>query len=469
MQHSAPYWTWFCLLLLVGVPAHRTQASTTPNFVIIVADDLGWRDPGFMGSDYHRTPHLDRLASEGLVFEQAYANAAVCAPTRAALLSGMYNVRTGVYTVGRGPSNVEELPLKTPRNVSSLDGGIVTLPEVLQDAGYATGHFGKWHLGRATGATGPEANGFDVSVGASRGGGTRTYFAPYGISSLDRDAPEGEYLTDRLTDEAIRFVEDHREEPFFLWLAHYAVHTPIEADPDVLDEVSTWPIGDLHNNAEYAAMLASLDAGVGRLLDALETAGVSDNTVVVFVSDNGGGRRVTSMAPLKGRKGSLSEGGIRVPCVVRYPDVIEPGRQTDTPVLLFDLYPTLLEFAGARPPRGQPIDGVSWVPLLRGKTNTLKTRNLVWHLPLYRTSPRGNVTGKPTAVLRRDRWKLIHDFETGTSELYDLQEDIGETKDLAATRIGTVRLLERELNTWQRTTDAPVPSANAAYDRTGAP
>lgn len=458
----------FFFLLTTAVVNVKTQAAP-PNFVIIIADDLGWRDTGFMGSDYYRTPHLDRLAAEGLIFEQAYANAAVCAPTRAALLSGMYNVRTEVYTVGRGPKDTEALPLVTPTNRASLEGDIVTLPEALQDAGYATGHVGKWHLGQATGATGPEAHGFDVSVGATRGGGTKTYYAPYGISTLDNNAEDGEYLTDRLTDEAIGFVEENKDGPFLLWLAHYAVHTPIETDPGVLAEVETWPKGELHDDTKYAAMIASLDTSTGRLLAALDAAGVAENTVVVFVSDNGGGRRVTSMAPLKGHKGSLSEGGIRVPCVVKYPGVVAPGTRTDTPVLLFDLYPTLLELAGAQPTRGQPVDGVSWVSLLQGKHDRALDRSLVWYLPLYGTSPRGNITTNPTAVLRRDRWKLIHDFETGTSELYDLQEDIGETNNVADTRISTVRLLERELHAWQKATDAPVPTVNSAYDATTAP
>ena len=455
-------------LLTIGLPSNAATYER-PNIVIIIADDLGWRDPGFMGSDYHRTPHLDRLASEGMVFSQAYANAAVCAPTRAALLSGMYAPRTGVYTVGQGPSETEGLPLTTPRNGSSLTSDIVTLPEALSDAGYATGHFGKWHLGRATGSTGPEAHGFDVSRGATRGGGTRTYYAPYGIADLDADAEDGEYLTDRLTDEAIGFIQDSKDGPFLVWLAHYAVHTPIEADPDVLAEVETWPKGELHDEAEYAAMLASLDTSTGRLLGALDAAGVADNTVVVFVSDNGGGRRITDMAPLRDAKGSLYEGGIRVPCVVKYPRAVAPGIRSEEPVLLFDLYPTLLELAGVRPTRGQPVDGVSWVRLLQGKAQTLATRNLVWYVPLYGTSRRGNLSSKPRAALRRDRWKLIHDFETGTSELYDLREDIGETNDLAATRLSTIRLLERELKAWQKATDAPVPTANPDYDPSKAP
>ncbi len=459
-------WVHCLLLLLLGEAVVWAEpAARRPNVVLILADDMGWRDPGFMGSDYHRTPNLDRLAAEGLVFDHAYANGAVCAPTRAALLSGMYAPRTGVYAVGGGRGGDDAAaaqPLLTPRNATSLDPDITTLPEALREAGYVTGHFGKWHLGRPAGPSGPEANGFDVSVGATRGGGTKTYFAPYGITTL-RDAPDGEYLTNRLTDEAVGFIKDHADRPFFLLLSHYAVHTPIEAEPDVLAKVKARPVGRLHDHVEYAAMIESLDAGVGRLLRALDEAGVAENTVVVFTSDNGGHRRNTSMDPLKGAKGSLSEGGIRVPCVVRYPGVVEPGRRTDEPVLLFDLYPTLMELAGAAPRRSQPIDGVTWGPLLRGQAS-LKTRSLVWYAPVYNLSPSGRVITAPTAAIRRGRWKLVHRFEDGASELYDLENDPGERHDLAGAQPGMVRTLSRQLEAWRRATDAPALKANPDYD-----
>ncbi|MEM1098411.1 MAG: sulfatase [Planctomycetota bacterium] len=453
------------VLVLAGLAVCKQVAAEPDrlNFVVIVADDLGWRDPGFMGSDYHHTPNLDRLASEGLTFQRAYANAPVCAPTRAAILSGMYSPRTGVYTVGRGPTDSNALPLITPTNRSSLPSDIVTLPEALQQAVYATGHVGKWHLGRPAGNTGPEAHGFDSTVGASRGGGTRTYFAPYGIATLDADATPGEYLTHRLTEEAIGFIHEHRDEPFFLWLAHYAVHTPIEPEPDVLAEVQDRPRGQLHDNPEYAAMLESLDTSVGQLLAAIDDAGLTERTVIVFVSDNGGGNRVTSMAPLSGSKGSLSEGGIRVPCVVKFPGVVPPGTQTEQPVILLDLYPTLLELAGVRPQHSQPVDGVSWVRLLRDPTQRLADRSLGWYVPVYSTSPRGNLSKRPSAVITRGRWKLHYDFETDTSRLYDLQTDLGETRDLAAKQPAALSSMQRELQAWLRAIDATPPQPNPAY------
>ncbi|MEM7577563.1 MAG: sulfatase [Planctomycetota bacterium] len=487
-------------LMTDGVCA-EAQVGRRPNVVVIVADDLGWRDPGFMGSDYHRTPNLDRLASEGMVFRQAYANAAVCAPTRAAVLTGMYASRTGVYTVGgdgggrgggagagrgaregtrgdrgdrveaggRAGRRVEtqvqpDFALLTPTNVSTLDAAAVTLPEALRDAGYATGHVGKWHLGRPEGEDGPMTHGFEFSVGATRGGGTRTYFAPYGIGSLDGvETPEGEYLTDRLTDEAMAFVEAEGDGPFFLWLAHYALHTPIEAEPNALAEAAGWPKGRLHNHTEYAAMLSSLDAGVGRLLDKLDALGLAKNTVVVFVSDNGGGRRVTRMDPLSGFKGSLQEGGLRVPCVVRWPGKVAAGSVSEEPVLLFDLYPTVLELAGvdtaAAVPSGQAVDGVSWVSLLLNGTRGWAERELVWYVPVYQTSPSGRVRANPSVALRFGKWKLLHDFESGASRLFDLERDVSERDDRAGDEPGVLAMMERRMQAWLKATGADVPRA----------
>ncbi|MBB6431054.1 sulfatase [Algisphaera agarilytica] len=466
---------WACLLalavLFAALPISNAAAKDQPNFIVIVADDLGWRDLGFMGSDYHRTPHLDRLASGGLVFTQAYANAPMCAPTRAAILSGMYSPRTGVYTVGggggRGQSDgpdLSKLALTTPRNQSSLDSDITTLPEALQQAGYTTGHVGKWHLGRTSGRTGPTSHGFDTSVGASRGGGTRTYYAPYGIADLDETAKDGEYITDRLTDEAVGFIEENKGGPFFLWLAHYAVHNPIEPDPAVLRDVNRWPTDEQHDNAEYAAMLVSLDNSVGRIMESLDAQGLADNTVVVFVSDNGGSDRTTNNAPLRSGKGSLYEGGVRIPCVVHYPGVVEAGRKTDEPVLLFDLYPTFLDLSGAKAPRQQAVDGESWRPILEGQSSLNENRPLVWYIPTYSTTPRGSISHGPRAVVRKGDWKLLYDFESKESELYNIADDLGESKDLAKSKTTTVRSLERELEKWLKATDADVPAANPDYD-----
>ena len=464
-----------CGLLLIacfGPGAQHAAAQNRPNLVFILSDDLGYGDPGFMGGQNAQTPHLDALAASGLTFTHAYANAAVCAPTRAAIFSGQYAVRTGVYKVGGGrqgggQSTPATQKLVTPQNVDHLDPELVTLAEALSGAGYATGHVGKWHLGSPSGATGPEANGFDFTVGAARGGATKTYFAPWGLAGLDQ-AKDGDYLTDRLTDEAVGFVQAHAKKPFFLYLSQYAVHTPIEPDPAVLARVKARAPQLSDNDADYAALFESFDTGVGRLLDALDAAGVADNTLVVFASDNGGSRRLADMGGLKGYKGSLDEGGIRVPCTVRWPGVVQPGRTSDVPVMLLDLYPTFLELAGADAPKDQPVDGRSWVELLRNPgaqaDQRLSDRPLIWYLPMYSTSPRGRVTDVPKAVIRRGPWKLSVNLESKQARLFNVVQDTGEAHDRAADQPDVVAALQRELAEWQRATNAPVPTPNPNYD-----
>ena len=475
----------FGLLLLAVWAAGRTvgtaaAAEPPPNLVIILTDDMGYGDPAFMGGQEALTPELDALAASGLVFRDAYTNGSVCAPTRAALMSGMVAARTGVYTVGGGggkgrrggdaTTTPSTQALITPTNVPTLDPDVVTLPEALRGAGYATGHVGKWHLGTPGTANGPAANGFDFTVGAARGGATKTYYAPWelaGLAGLD-DAEKGDHLTARLANAAAGFVADHADQPFFLFFSPYAVHTPIEPDRAVLARVKARApqLGD--DAAAYAALIETFDAAVGRVLDALDDAGVADNTLVVFASDNGGHRRYADMGGLKGHKGTLDEGGIRVPCVVRWPGVIDAGRESDTPVILMDLYPTFLELAGTRQTAGQPVDGRSWVPLLRdpdsAAARNVGDRPLVWYQPLYATSPRGRVTAGPQAVLRRGPWKLAVDLETQGVRLFNLNDDPGEERDRAAAEPAVVAELQRELAAWQLATDAPVPSPNPDYE-----
>ncbi len=468
-----------------GWGVHAAAATQDPpNFVFILADDLGYGDPGFMGGRHALTPHLDALAASGLTFTHAYANGAVCAPTRAALMSGMYAARTGVYTVGgggdgggrrgnRGNQDNQDTAtpatqaLVTPKNMSTLDPQIVTLAQALRDAGYATGHTGKWHLGSADSSSSAAASGFDFTVGAARGGGTKTYYAPWDLPGLD-DAKDGDYLTDRLTDESVGFIKDHADGPFFLYVSQYAVHTPIEPDPAVLARVKARAPHLDDDQAAYAAVFESFDAGVGRVLAALDDAGVADHTVVVFASDNGGHRRYGDTGGLKGHKGTLDEGGIRVPCTVRWPGVVEPGRVSDTPVMLMDLYPTFLALSGAPQPQGQPVDGRSWVPMLRAPgsaaAQTLGDRPLVWYQPLYASGPSGRVTGGPRAVIRRGPWKLTVDLEDRGARLFNVVDDVAESRDRAADEPAVVAALRRELSAWVRATNAPVPTPNPHYD-----
>ncbi|MHC5001679.1 MAG: sulfatase [Planctomycetota bacterium] len=452
--------------LLLSLLAAAAAAAERPNIVLIVADDLGWRDPAFMGSDFHRTPALDGLAADGIVFTDAYANAGNCAPSRAAMLSGQYAPRTGVYTVGsadRGRSARRRL-LTVP-NRTELDSAVVTLGERLAAAGYATASIGKWHLG--AGATGPEAQGFALNVGGGRRGHPPTYLSPYGLPGLT-DGPPGEHLTERLAAEAARFVAANRDRPFFLYLPSFAVHTPIQPAPHRAAACRDRAPGTLHDHARYAALVEGLDAGVGRVLAAIDACGLRERTVVVFTSDNGGHGRFTSSAPLRGAKGMFYEGGIRVPLVVRWPGVVAAGRRCATPVIGLDLYPTLAAIAGAPATDGQPVDGVDLGPLLRGDA-TIAPRALFWHFPAYLEAGGLPDIGwwrtTPCGAIRRGRWKLLEFFEDGRRELYDLAADPGETRDLVAMRPAVARSLHAELVAWRTAVAAPVPTEpNPDYD-----
>ena len=451
-----------------------TPETERPNIVFILADDLGWSDLSYQGSTFYRTPHIDALIRSGMWFGSAYANAPNCAPTRASLMSGQYAPRHGIYTVGdpwRGPKASRRLV--PAENTTTLSPGVVTLAEALKAAGYVTAHLGKWHLGKP-GEAGPREQGFDVNLGGTHAGHPPTYFSPYRIATLD-DGPEGEYLTDRLTDEALRFIAAHRDTTFFLYLPHFAVHTPIQGKPALAEQYETAPAWHGQHNADYAAMIESLDASVGRLLAGLDSLGLSEKTIVVFTSDNGGlggyasaglphSRDVTDNYPLKGGKGQLYEGGIRVPTAVRWPGVTAAGTTSDVPILSHDFYPTLLEMAGAAPPEDQTLDGLSLAPLLRGEAAPDRDA-LFWFFPAYLQAygPTGLRTA-PAAAVRQGDAKLIWFFEDDRVEYYDLREDLGEEHDLAASDPGRAAALRARLGKWLAETEAPLPIPNPAYD-----
>ncbi|MHC4517833.1 MAG: sulfatase [Planctomycetota bacterium] len=436
----------------VRAEARGESAGGRPNFVFIFIDDMGWKDLGFMGSTYYQTPRIDKLAAEGVVFTNAYSNAPNCAPTRACLMSGQYGPRHGVYTVGtpeRGEARRRKL-IPTP-NTTELGTKHVTLAEALKPAGYTCACVGKWHLGNKAPHR-PQDRGFDVVYERKRGG----HFGA-----------EGRYLTDRLTDEAVKFIMANRDRPYFLYLSHHAVHTPIQAKPEVIAKYEGRKPTKGHSNPNYAAMIDSVDQSVGRVLDTLERLGLSENTVVFFFSDNGGHGNFTSMKPLRGSKGTLYEGGIRVPAIVRWPGKARAGAKCKTPIIGVDFYPTMLEMAGASGPVGHTLDGESLVPLLRGK-GRLKREAIFWHFPAYlepyndgqwpwRTTPAGAV--------RSGDWKLIEFFEDGRQELYNLKRDIGEKKDLLEKRAEKAKELHRLLVTWRRQVAAPVPTVlNPKFD-----
>lgn len=450
-----------CWLLAASCAAPTVERR--PNFVLIYIDDMGWRDLGVQGSTFYETPNIDQLAAEGMRFTRAYANAPNCAPSRAALLSGQYAPRTGVYTVASAErGQAENRALVPVANRTDLDLDVETLAETLARVGYTSGHIGKWHLG-GPGSL-PEDQGFAWSIASDARGSPPGYFFPYGegdraLPGLDTGDP-GEYLTDRLIDESIRFIEREQDGPFFLQLSHYSVHTPLEAKPELVARYEGKPPSDGHGHATYAAMVHSVDEGVGRLLEALDDLGLMENTVVIFTSDNGGFGPATAMTPLRGSKGMLYEGGIRVPLLVRWPGDVAPGRESGVPVLGIDLYPTLAEIAGAPLPEAHLLDGKSLVPVLT-ETSSLPSRDLFWHFPAYLgadASVSGPWRTTPVSALQRGRFKLLHFFEGSRWELYDLEADESETNDLAEEMPHVTRELRDALEQWWAETGAFIPT-----------
>jgi len=459
-----------------GRTAARRTGRRSPNIIFIMIDDMGWRDAGFMGSKYYQTPNIDRLAKQGMVFTNAYANAANCAPTRACFLTGQYTPRHGVFTVAssaRGRSKDRRLiPIE---NDTTLDAHHVTIAEALKPAGYVSASMGKWHMGNPPGL-GPVAQGFDVNVAGNSSGSPRGgYFSPYRNPQLSDNGTRGEYLTDRLTDEALSFIEASKDRPFFLYLPHYAVHTPIQAKSELVAKYQSRRPANGQGNPRYAAMIDSVDQSVGRIMKKLDELKLTGNTVVFFFSDNGGFGGVTSMQPLRGCKGMFYEGGIREPMIVRWPGTVRPGSVCDEPVIATDFFPTLLEIAGAARPAGKILDGVSLLPLLKGAAS-LDREAIYWHFPAYL---QGNFPGsrdtkfrtRPVGVIRKGRWKLLQYFEewvldggrdridtNNAIELYDLENDIGETTNLANTNKAKRDELLNMLIDWQKSVNAPIPT-----------
>lgn len=456
-------WRWVILWMLSACCI--VHGADKPNIVLILADDLGWTDLHCFGSGYYQTPHIDKLREEGMKFTQAYA-CQNCAPTRAELMSGQYPPRTGVYTVDsleRG--RAKDRKLDVPRNNDTLDPAVVTIAETLHAAGYVTASMGKWHLGEP-GKAGPCEQGFDINMAGNHTGSPRGgYFSPYKNPQLP-DGPKGEYLTDRLADEAVKFIDDHADKPFFLYLPHYAVHTPIQAREDLIKKYKAIkPVGK-QNNPEYAAMIDSVDQSVGRIVDALDAHHLTEHTIVIFLSDNGGVggydtiglgdfHSITDNAPLKGGKGSLYEGGIRVPMIVRWPGVVKPGSQCATAVDVIDFYPTLAAVAGAALPKDQPLDGVDISPLFHGRT--IADRTLFWHFPGYLEGGKSGWRTAPVGVIHEGDYKLLEYFEDGHVELYNLSDDLGEKTDLSKRDPKRAAAMRDTLAAWRKAVNAPMP------------
>ena len=457
-----------CRLLFAAlglVFAVLSSALAKPNIVLIYIDDYGWRDVGFNGTKFYETPNADRIAREGMIFRSAYSNGPNCAPSRACLMSGLYSPRHGIYTVANSDRGKASLRKIIPtKNTTVLADEFVTMAEALKAGGYTTATMGKWHLGKD-----PTTQGFDINIagrewGSPSGGG---YHSPYKYPNLV-NKQKGEYLTDRLGNEAAKFIEAHKDKPFFLYLTHYAVHTPIQAKPELTSKYQMKPTVDQQTNAKYAAMIESMDDSVGTVLDTLDRLKLADNTIVVFYSDNGGHAGATSNAPLRGSKGMLYEGGIRVPMAVRWPGVAAPGSVCEEPVIGIDLYPTLLEATKTKRPAKAQLDGSSLIPLLKDAEARLFRPALYWHFPAYlqgSTRRHGPFRTTPSGAVRMGDWKLIEYFDDGTLELYNLTKDMGETSNLAKQQPKQTARLHAMLKAWRRATDAPVPTeTNPQFD-----
>ena len=479
-------------------PSNPASDQKRPNFVFFLADDLGWADLSCYGSSFYETPNLDRLAAEGTRFTQAYAACPVCSPTRASIMTGKYPARLditdwipGRQTYRAGLPQDRFLP-KPFRKELPLEE--ITLAEALKEAGYTTCFAGKWHIGEDS-LYWPENQGFDYNYGGwSRGAPTGKksateggFFTPYQNPRLP-DGPPGEYLTDRLVDESIRFLEKHRQDPFLLYLSFYTVHNPMQGKTDKVarheqrslalgipdsarfittrDWIKKAPEGDfrervVQDHAIYASMVESLDENVGRVLDKLAELGLSENTVVFFMSDNGGlstsEGSPTSNLPLRAGKGWLYEGGIREPMIIRWPVAAQKGMVSDVPVTSTDFYPTMLEMAGLPLKPLQHQDGESLVPVLKGILPP-DERPIYWHYPHY-----SNQGGEPGSAIRKGKYKLIQLFEEDRTELYDLEADPGETRDLAEAMPGKVAEMQSLLQIWRQSLGAKMPDPNPAY------
>lgn len=478
-----------CLLLvgacwcLGGVPlgAAEPAGPARPNIVFFLADDLGQRDLGCYGSTFYETPHLDRLARQGARFTDAYAACPVCSPTRASIMTGQWPQRTGITDYIGAPAK----PEGWKRNTVSLPAPYTdrlaldtpTLAKALKAAEYATFFAGKWHLGPE--GWWPEDQGFDINIGGiDRGGpyGGNRYFSPYGNPRLT-DGPPGEHLPDRLASETAKFIEANQDRPFFAYLSFYSVHTPLMARDDLRQKYeekrerlgleAAWGREDtrdvrlVQEHAVYAGMVEAMDLAVGKVLAKLDELGLSENTLVIFTSDNGGLSTSegwpTSNLPLRAGKGWIYEGGIREPLIVRWPAVIQAGSEVRAPVSSPDFFPTLLEVAGVPPAAGQILDGCSLLPLFQG--GTLPERALCWHYPHY-----GNQGGAPSAAIRQGDWKLIEWLEDQRIELFHLANDLGEQTDLAQQEPARAAALRAALHRWQQEVGAKFPVANPNYD-----
>ncbi len=444
-------------LAAAGAGLNAPAQSKRPplNILFFLVDDMGWRDIGPYGNKVIDTPNLDRFASESALFTDGYSACPVCSPSRAAILTGKYPARLHLTDWIPGRQQWPFTKVLTPAFEQQLPLNEITFPKLVDPLGYRTAAIGKWHLG-GTGYL-PTDQGFAVNIAGSAAGSTRSFFGPLDMTNLRLEP--GESLTERLTLEGERFIRETTA-PLFLYEAHYTVHIPMQAKKEVVDKYLARNTGDI--NPTYCAMVQSADESFGRMLKALDESGKSDNTIVVFFSDNGGVRYqsrdlkpVTNNSPLRAGKGHVYEGGIREPLMIRWPGVTKPGMTISTPIIGVDFLPTFCDALGLTVPKN--VDGVSLRPLLEGRT--IPERPLFWHYPHY--SDQG---GAPAGAVRLGAWKLIQFYEDGRLELFNLEDDIGETRNLLQKEAGRAKHMIKLLNDWRISVDASMPTLNPDYD-----
>jgi arylsulfatase A len=451
-----------CLLLLSLPSFGRAGDARRPNIILILMDDLGWADVGCYGSTFYETPNIDAFAKQGMRFTNAYAAGPVCSPTRASIMCGKYPARLHLTDFLTGRADRPSQKLLRPKVEQKLSLDEISLARAVKPAGYVTASIGKWHLGGEEFS--PEKHGFDLNIGGSITGSPPGGYFKFKAPNLTA-RNDDEYLTDRLTEEAETFIDKNKDKPFFLYLAHYAVHIPLQGKKDLIAKYEKKDKPEKgQNNPIYAAMVQSSDESVGRLLKKLDDLKLADNTVVIFTSDNGGlsvkegpNTPSTTNDPLRAGKGYLYEGGIREPFIVRWPGVVKASSVCDVPVSSQDLYPTILQLAGVKPAEGQVIDGEGLLPLLK-QTGKPAREALFWHYPHY-----SNQGGKPSGAVRRGDWKLIEFYEDDHVELYNLKDDPGETTDLAKKQPEEAARLQKLLADWRKSVNAQMPTPNPDY------
>ena len=456
------------LLLLMLLNSCNKESLEKPNIVLIVADDLGWSDLSYMGSEYYETPNIDKLSKSGMTFYNGYASSANCAPSRATMLSGKYHTEHGIYTVrnsDRGSRKTRKIiPIETK---TTLDLDFFVIPEMLKEMGYTNGHFGKWHLGDV--GFHPEQSGFHVNIGGNKHGGPGGYFAPYPNPELENE-PKGEYLTDRIGDEVVKFIDINKENNFFAYVPFFSVHTPIQSKPDYQKKYSDKESNEFHNRADYAGMIQSLDENIGKILDKIDALNLSENTLIIFTSDNGGIRAISNQYPLRAGKGSYYEGGIKVPMIFSWKGKIEAKTESYERVSNLDFYPTIKKLVGYN--ESIDLDGEDLTPIFKGEK--LKKRELYFHFPVYLEPYRVQLDSgtdplfrtRPGTVIIKDNWKLHHYYEDNKFELYDLEKDVSESENLSEINKEKKNELLIDLNNWRKTNNAPIPSRlNPYYDQ----